>query len=134
MLAYISLGSNLGNRRLYIKKAIKMLGRGVKKISPVIETEPLGMEKSNKFLNAVVEYETELQPLKLLNFLEDIEKKLGRTDKGKYRSRTIDLDILFYDSIKINTKRLTIPHPKIKEREFLCTLLTTLKKEKAEKK
>jgi len=134
MQVLISLGSNIGDRRAYIEKAIAILGDAVKKISPVIETDPVEMDTQDKFLNAVIELETDLEPVELLDFLEDIERKLGRTDKGKYKSRTIDLDILYYGSIKLDTPRLKIPHPKIKERDFLCTLLTALKKEKAKKK
>lgn len=133
--AYISLGSNLGNRREYIDKAIKMLGKSVKKISQIVETEPVGMDgDAGKFLNAVVEIETELKPIELLDWLLDIEKKLGRKEKGNCKSRTIDLDILLYEDLELNTSRLTIPHPKIKERDFLCKLLKLLEKEKAEKR
>lgn len=126
MKAYISLGSNLGDRQKYIKTALGMLG--VKRLSPVIETEPIGME--GKFLNAVAEIDTELEPMDLLDFLEGIEKRLGRTDKGNYRPRTIDLDILSYGDLTIDTPRLKIPHPRLKEREFLCRLLAQLEKRK----
>lgn len=126
MRAFISLGSNLGDRQGYIETAVGMLG--IKKLSPVIETEPIGME--GRFLNAVAEIETGLTPLELLDLLEDIENKLGRTDKGKYKPRTIDLDILSYGDLKIDSPRLKIPHPRLKEREFLCRLLTQLEKER----
>lgn len=132
MKAYISLGSNLGNREAYIKKAIRMLGPIVKKVSSVIETEPIGME--GKFLNAVTEIETGLEPLELLDLLEEIERKLGRTDKGNYKPRTIDLDILSYGDLVIDTPRLKIPHPRLKEREFLCKLLKRLGTKKEKKK
>lgn len=108
-----------------------MLGPIVKKTSPIIETEPIGME--GRFLNAVAEIETELQPVELLDFLEDIEKNLGRKDKGNYKPRTIDLDILTYGDVVIDTPRLKIPHTKLEERGFLCRLLKQLKKEKARK-
>lgn len=128
MQAYISLGSNLGDRKKHIKEAIANLGTCVKKVSPIIETEPVGMsDKGGKFLNAVAEIETELPPYELLDLLEEIEKKLGRANKGDYKSRTIDLDILRYGDLKIDTVRLKIPHPKLKERDFLCRLLRELK-------
>lgn len=111
-----------------------MLGEGVRQISPIIETEPVGMDKdTGKFLNAIAEIETDLLPDDLLNFLEKIEKKLGRNDKGNYMSRTIDLDILLYGDLKIDTPRLKIPHPRLKEREFLCKLLKKLERKKDKK-
>lgn len=134
MLAYIGLGSNLGDRKSYIDKAVEMLGQMVRKASPVIETEPVGMKDAGKFLNAVAEIETSLKPLELLDFLEDIERKLGRTEKGNYRSRTIDLDILTYGDLTVDTPRLKIPHPKFKERDFLCRLQKGLEKENTKKK
>jgi 2-amino-4-hydroxy-6-hydroxymethyldihydropteridine diphosphokinase len=134
MQAFISLGSNIGDRQAYIDKAVMMLGAAIKQMSPIVETDPVGMDTKEKFLNAVVELDTDLQPFELLDLLESIEKKLGRIDKGNYKPRTIDLDILYYEDIKIDSQRLKIPHPKLKERDFLCTLLTALKKEKAKKK
>lgn len=131
MRAYISLGSNLGNRIFYINKAVEMLGRNIKKVSPIIETEPVDMDTDNgKFLNAVAEIETKLSPVELLDFLEDIERQLGRTDKGNHRSRTIDLDILSYGGLEIDTPRLKIPHPRLKERDFLCKLLKKLERKR----
>lgn len=131
MIAYIALGSNIGDRQMYINKAINMMAPDVVGVSPIIETEPIGMGNVCKFLNAVVEIDTQLQPLDLLAFLENIEKQLGREEKGNYKSRTIDLDILFYGDLKIQTPRLTIPHPKLAEREFLWQLYRTLKEKKA---
>lgn len=130
MKAYISLGSNLGDRQKYIKTAVEMLG--VKRLSPIIETDPIGVE--GKFLNAVAEIDTELEPMGLLDFLEDIERRLGRTDKGNCKPRTIDLDILSYGDLTIDTPRLKIPHPRIKEREFLCRLLAQLERRKGRKR
>lgn len=116
---------------LYIKQALELLGPGIKAVSPVIETDPVEMTAgAGRFLNAVAEIDTALSPEELLDLLESVEKKLGRTGKGKYESRTIDLDILQYEDIKQDTPRLTIPHHKLKERKFLCELLTKLKKEK----
>jgi len=128
MKVYISIGSNLGDRIFFINEALRMLGGSVKKVSQIIETDPVEMdENAGKFLNAVAELGTHLQPEELLDVLEGIEKKLGRTDKGKCKSRTIDLDILTYEDLSIKTDRLTIPHVKFKDREFLCKLYKTLK-------
>lgn len=134
MRTYISLGSNLGERERYIKEAIRILGAGVKDVSDIVETEPVGMETDKKFLNAIIEFDTKLGPFALLDMLEDIEKKLGREGKGNKKPRTIDLDILEYGGMKIDSPRLVIPHPAIKEREFLCTLSKTLKEKKEKKK
>lgn len=135
MRAYISLGSNIGDRLFYIKEALRILEPFVKNVSEIIETKPVGMAQGeNNFLNAVAELETELSPQELLAHLEEIEKKLGRKEKGNYKSRTIDLDILEYEGLNINTPKLIIPHPRIKEREFLCRLLKELKRKKVERK
>ena len=131
MKAYISLGSNLGDRMLYIRKALDLLSPYVKAVSPVIETAPVDMPAgASRFLNAVAELDTDLPPDKLLDLLESVEEKLGRSGKGKCQSRTIDLDILQYEDVEQTTPRLTIPHHKLKKREFLCRLLKKLKKEK----
>lgn len=126
MIAYIGVGSNLGNRRMYINKAIKMLGPQVKRVSSICETEPIGIKDGNKFLNAVAEIETEMEPIDLLEFLEDIERKLGRKEKGRKKSRTIDLDILLYEDEKIDIPRLKIPHPRLKDRDFVLEPLLEL--------
>jgi len=131
MKAYISLGSNLGDRMLYIRKALDLLSPYVKAVSPVIETAPVDMPAgASRFLNAVAELDTDLPPDKLLDLLESVEEKLGRSGKGECQSRTIDLDILQYEDVEQTTPRLTIPHHKLKKREFLCQLLRKLKKEK----
>lgn len=126
MRAYIGIGSNMGDRKMYIDEAIKMLGSFVKRVSSVYETEPVGLEEGDKFLNAVVEIETDMEPVALLDFLEGIEKKLGRKEKGAYKSRTIDLDILLYGDEKIDIPRLKIPHPRLKDRDFVLEPLLEL--------
>lgn len=132
MQVFIGIGSNLGDRMMYISKAIEMLGDCIKKVSSIYETEPEGIPGGDKFLNTVAEIETDMEPFELLDFLEDIERKLGRrrAEKGKYKSRTIDLDILLYGDINIDTPKLTIPHPKLKDRDFVLTPLKELCKQK----
>ena len=126
MKAYIGIGSNLGDRKAYIDKAIELMHPYVKRVSSIYESEPVEMAGANKFLNAVIEIETEMKPHKLLDYLEDIENKLGRKDKGKHKSRTIDLDILLYENESVNTQRLKIPHPKLKQRTFVLKPLKEL--------
>ncbi|MBI4994998.1 2-amino-4-hydroxy-6-hydroxymethyldihydropteridine diphosphokinase [Candidatus Peregrinibacteria bacterium] len=131
MRIFLSLGSNLGNRRALIKQAISELnasaGRVIKK-SKIYETEPVGNKNQPMFLNCCVEIETDLPPLKLLAACQKIEKRLGRLpeEKGKMLPRTIDIDILFYGNRIINTPKLTLPHPRICEREFVLKPLAEI--------
>jgi len=121
--AYVGIGSNLGDRQKTIDKAFALLnkvqGVAITKRSSIYETEPLGGPKQGKFLNGVIEIDTELEPLELLDTLQNIENELGRVRSERFGPRTMDLDILFYGDIKMNTIRLTIPHPRIGEREFV---------------
>jgi 2-amino-4-hydroxy-6-hydroxymethyldihydropteridine diphosphokinase len=129
---YIGIGSNLGNRRQYISKAIEELKktRGVafKKSSTIYETEPLGGIEQGKFLNGVLEIETSLQPRVLLKELNRIEDNLGRIRILKNGPRTIDLDILYYGDKSLAEEGLVIPHPEIDTREFVLKGLRELGK------
>ncbi|KAK0669299.1 putative dihydropteroate synthase [Cercophora samala] len=128
-LAYIALGSNLGDRIGWIEKACAELdarGIKVKRTSSLWETEPMYVLDQDRFVNGACEVETTLEPLALLDALQDIENSLGRKkiiDKGP---RNIDLDILLYDNIKFDHERLTIPHIGIPEREFVLKPLAEL--------
>lgn len=119
---YLGIGSNLGDRRGNIRKALALLkDRKIKlrKISKVIETDPVGGPKQGKFLNAVLEADTDLRPRRLLETLKDIEMQLGRKKTVRFGPRTIDLDILLYNNAIINAKDLIIPHPRMHERDFV---------------
>lgn len=124
-IAYLSLGSNLGDRHATMQSAIRLLGKqagSVDRVSSAIETEPWGFESANKFLNMCVRITTTLSPEQLLATTKDIELQLGRTTKsvnGQYHDRPIDIDILTYDDIHINTPSLTLPHPHMHERDFV---------------
>lgn len=121
-IVYLGLGSNLGERELYLQRAITMLrenGAEILAKSSVRETEPLGALKQPNYLNQIIKISTELSPEKLLLSCQKIEDILGRTRGEKWASRTIDIDILFYDQLNIKTKKLTIPHPGIADREFI---------------
>ena len=140
-LVYISIGSNLGDRFDNIQKCINLsnekLGK-VLKISSIYESDSIGF-KGKKFFNACFSIETSLSPEKLLKNILLIETKFGRvrTNDNKYRNRTIDLDILFYDDLMIDTKNLKIPHSSMHKREFvLCPLnqIATSKIHPAKKK
>ena len=124
-IVYLSLGSNLGNRRRIVKDAIAMIGLKVGpvlRMSSLVETEPWGFESPNKFINACVCCHTVLSPRELLTATQQIEKSLGRTGKsvnGEYHDRIIDIDILLYDDAHIDEPDLKIPHPLMKERDFV---------------
>ncbi len=131
---YLGLGSNLGDRKAYIKKAIAMLGEldGVEVVhsSSIIETLPLAASSQGCYLNCVVEIKTSLPPEALLEKTSAIEDQLGRTHNQKWAPRTIDLDILFFGDEIINTDKLTIPHSQMHLRTFalsgLCELNSQL--------
>lgn len=124
-IAFLSLGTNLGNRVANILGAIKLIqGRigNVISLSDFIITDPWGFESKNRFMNAVISISTDFSPLELLKLTQQIERELGRTSKsvnGEYHDRVIDIDILLYDDIRINTPELTVPHPFMQQREFV---------------
>lgn len=135
MKTVLSLGSNLGDRDFYLTVARAMLEQKVGKLtrmSEVMETKSWGYD-SHDYLNQVVECETELEPMELLRVLKEIEVELGRPAESKtkpgtqdYHDRTIDIDILYYEDVEMNTPELTIPHPRIQERAFIIDLLEQL--------
>jgi 2-amino-4-hydroxy-6-hydroxymethyldihydropteridine diphosphokinase len=120
---YLGVGSNLGNRRGNIKKAVNYLeqAKGIKieKTSRIYETQASGGPPQGKFLNAAIKIKTSLTPLLLLETLKKIEKDLGRKKTVRFGPRQIDLDILLYGNEMINTKKLVVPHPRMFEREFV---------------
>ena len=129
---FFSLGSNLGDRKKTIENAIRLLGSEIGTVvrqSSLYETEPWGFESSHGFINAAVCCDTELTPHQILDVTQDIERRLGRTQKsvnGCYHDRTIDIDILLYDDIRVNDERLVIPHPHMRERDFVMRPLSEI--------
>lgn len=121
--AYIAIGSNLGDRINNCKAAIQKINAhphiSVTKQSTFIETNPAGYVKQNDFINGAIEIKTSLEPQALLEALQIIEIALGRKKTFKWGPRVIDLDILLYDNIQIHLPHLTIPHPEIKNRDFV---------------
>jgi 2-amino-4-hydroxy-6-hydroxymethyldihydropteridine diphosphokinase len=118
---YLALGSNLGNRLANLKQAVASLTPQieVQAKSAVYETPPWGYEKQPKFLNQVVKAKTYLEPEPLLKHLKRLEIALGRQVSFPNGPRSIDLDILFYDDIVLDTDSLTLPHPRLHERAFV---------------
>jgi len=122
-IAYIGIGSNLGDRKRNIEDAMCLLNNSdvitIKKISSIYETKPAGGPPQNDYLNGVFEIETHLSPYGLLREIHAVENKLGRVRTKKNGPRTIDLDILLFDNIFIQDDVLYIPHPRMAEREFV---------------
>jgi deoxyguanosine kinase len=123
--AYIGLGSNLGDRKSYIEKALKMIA-GAERIelcraSDIVETVALASTRQPKFLNAVAELKTTLCTADLHKTLSDIENKLGRTRRGHWWPRTIDLDLLLFGKEVLQNHDLTIPHPQMHLRSFVLS-------------
>lgn len=124
-LAYVGLGSNLGDRERTIRRAVELLG--AKRISTLRETDPVGIVDQPRFLNGVAEVETDLTPRELLERLLAIERELGRTREGpRGGPRTIDLDLLLYDDVALAEPGLTVPHPRLHERMFVLEPLAEL--------
>ena len=124
-IAYLSLGSNKGDRIGYVQQAASLLGMDEKitivRTSAFYESEPWNMNTKNWFVNAVVEIKTQYSPQELLVACQRVECQLGRTpiEKGQYQDRTIDIDILFYNNQIINQPNLIIPHPQLINRQFV---------------
>jgi 2-amino-4-hydroxy-6-hydroxymethyldihydropteridine diphosphokinase len=118
---YLALGSNLGDRLANLKQAIASLTpqMEVKAKSAVYETPPWGYEDQPKFLNQVIKAKTYLEPEQLLKHLKRLEVALGRKESFPNGPRLIDMDILFYDDLVLNTGSLIIPHPRLHERGFV---------------
>jgi len=127
-IAYLGLGTNLGDRKQNISKAIEAISlkMSISKQSSLYETTAWGYTDQPDFLNQVIQVETNLSPLRLLNFLKKTEVELGRVENFRYGPRLIDIDILFYDDLVITTSRLQIPHPKITERAFVLVPLNEI--------
>ena len=122
---FIGLGSNLGDREDNLRRAIELLKQKMKlvKISTLYESEPMYVKDQPWFVNCVAEFETKLTPKELLDYLREIERKLGRQESGRYGPRSIDLDILFYGNEVVEEDDLKIPHPRIQERRFVLVPL-----------
>ena len=127
-IVYLALGTNLGDRPGNLRAAIAAFPPEVTvlAISPVYETPPWGVTDQPAFLNMVIKGETRQGPRRLLKFLKLLEIQLGRLPSIRYGPRKIDIDLLFYDDILLNTPELTIPHPSLHERAFVLVPLADL--------
>ncbi len=126
---YLGLGGNLGDRAAVLFTALAAIGArgiGLRRVSPLYETEPWGVTEQPRFLNAACEAETDLAPEALLSALKGIERDLGRVETVRYGPRPVDLDILLYDDLTIQTPTLTIPHPGMLERATVLVPLADI--------
>lgn len=129
--AYIGMGSNLGKREDYLHRAATLLGKRAGQlvaVSSYYQTPAWGMDDAPDFLNAVLLLNTQLEPHELLRIMLDLEQELGRVRSNAvgYENRSIDLDLLFYDSLVIEQEGLSLPHPAIAKRRFVLVPLVEL--------
>lgn len=126
----LSLGSNLGDRLRMLRESVQQLELlseiEVTAVSSVYETDPVGFTEQPTFYNIVIKAKTRLKPLDLLTACQKIEKKFHRERKVRWGPRTIDIDIIKYDDLSIDSEELTVPHPRMREREFVMLPLNEL--------
>ncbi|GGD99805.1 2-amino-4-hydroxy-6-hydroxymethyldihydropteridine diphosphokinase [Paenibacillus nasutitermitis] len=125
--SYLALGSNIGAREQLLRRALRLLdndpGIQVMRISGIYETAPVGYTDQPAFLNMVAAVRTTLEPIALLRTMLNIENKLGRTREIRFGPRTIDLDLLLMEDIRMEDEELTLPHPRMLERAFVMVPL-----------
>lgn len=127
----LSLGSNLGDRKANLQTALKLLEESyiieINKISPIYETEPKGFKEQNNFLNLCVCCRSQHGINELLGLIKSVEHYIGRLVRGRWQEREIDIDIIFFHDMIINTPNIIIPHARMHERRFvlqpLCDIL-----------
>lgn len=129
-LAYIAVGSNLGDKEAYIRQGIETLNGKedcvVERVSELIVTKPYGVEEQPDFLNGMIELRTLLFPQELLDVLHQVEQEADRERNIRWGPRTLDLDIIFYDDCVVDEERLQIPHLDMENREFVLKPLAEL--------
>ncbi len=128
-VCYLGLGSNVGDREGNLKAALQELrdrGIAITACSSIIETDPVGGPRQGRFLNAVAKAETSLSPEQLLERIKDVELALGRVRTVRNGPRTIDIDILIFNDIVLNSPSLQIPHPRMRRRDFVMAPLAEI--------
>jgi 2-amino-4-hydroxy-6-hydroxymethyldihydropteridine diphosphokinase len=127
-VVYLALGSNLGDRRANLAAAVERLREhvSVEAVSAVYETEPAYVSDQPRFLNAALRGRTALHPAQLLAFVKGVERDLGRVAGPRFGPRVVDIDILLYGDMAIDTPQLTIPHPRMAERPFVLVPLAEI--------
>jgi 2-amino-4-hydroxy-6-hydroxymethyldihydropteridine diphosphokinase len=128
-IAYLALGSNEGDRRGHLRRAVASLP-GVRRVSGVYETAPVGGPEQGPYLNCVVEIDTDLGPRDLLVFCQQVEQDAGRVRTVRWGPRTLDVDILLFDDLTVDQPDLVVPHPRMAERRFVLEPLADLAPER----
>ncbi len=125
---YLALGSNVGNSKSHINKAIKLLSRTVSDIksAPIYVSKAVGYTDQADFYNTALRGNTKLEPLELLAFVKEVESIIGRIQRFHWGPREIDIDIIFYDNLVIDLPTLIIPHPRLHERDFVLKPLADI--------
>ena len=129
---YLNIGSNIGDRRDNLYRAVVALAAGTSgcAVSSIVESEPWGFESENRFMNLGVWLESDLSPHAMLDRIHDIERRLGsashRDGQGNYIDRLVDIDIMAIDDLVIDTPSLQVPHPHLHERDFFILPLQQL--------
>lgn len=132
-IVYANIGSNIGDSRDLIEKAIQRIGErfGYYCISRFVESDPWGFESTNRFLNIGISFKTSEHPEEVLKSLQEIERSLTsvahRDSKGNYKDRELDIDIMAIDDLQYHSANLTLPHPHLYERDFFLLPLKELK-------
>jgi 2-amino-4-hydroxy-6-hydroxymethyldihydropteridine diphosphokinase len=127
-VAYLALGTNLGDRLVNLRRALAALSPDfkVQAVSRVYETEPAYVEDQPRFYNLVCRAVTELTPLEALRRLKALEAEMGRVAGPRFGARLIDLDVLLYEQVQLDTPELTLPHPRLAERAFVLVPLAEI--------
>jgi 2-amino-4-hydroxy-6-hydroxymethyldihydropteridine diphosphokinase len=134
LVAYIALGSNVGDREHFLLSALQQLDEHqrirVSGRSAIYETDPVGVIDQAAFLNMVLQVETSLSAQELFSFMLQTESELGRTRELRWGPRTIDLDLLLYDDLKQDNPQLILPHPRMHERAFVLVPLVDVMRQR----
>ncbi len=127
-VVYLALGSNVGDSRGYIEQAIELLSDKVQGIqtAPIYKSKAIGHTGQPNFLNTAIRGQTNLIPGDLLEFVNEVEQKVGRVERFRWGPREIDIDIILYGDFRQETKKLTLPHPHFRERDFVLKPLRDL--------
>lgn len=123
---FLGLGSNLGDRRMFLREAVQTIEELVVAVSPVYETDPVGGPEQERFLNIVVELSTDLSPRDLLGLCHRLEAAANRVRLEHWGPRTLDVDILLMDGITVDEEDLQVPHPRMNERRFVLQPLADI--------
>jgi 2-amino-4-hydroxy-6-hydroxymethyldihydropteridine diphosphokinase len=127
-VVYIGMGSNLGSRLRHLTdglRAMRALGP-IRCVSDVIETDPVGPPDQPPYLNLVAEVVSDLSPLTLLRAVKEIERRAGRRPTYRWGPRVLDIDLLLYDGLRMETPVLNLPHPRMRERDFVMQPLAQI--------